>query len=102
MSSIEKPPDIGMEASTAARESLRTHIVTELVIFSALFGVGEHIVGFGSFLELLLGLLVARILVGVILDGLLSVSAFDSLFVGILVDSKHFVVISFSSHETVL
>jgi len=73
--------------------------VAELVVFRTLFRIGEDIVSLSGFLELLLSLLVARILVGVILDGFFTVSAFYGLFIGILVDSKHFVVISFSSHE---
>ncbi len=88
-----------METAPSAGESGGAHIVAELVIFGALLGVGEHIIGLGGLLEFLLGLLVARVLVGMILYGLLSIGAFYGFLVGIPVDSKHFVIVSFRCHD---
>lgn len=46
----------------------------ELVVLATLVGVVKHLVSLGSLLELLFRLLVARVAVGVILDGELAVS----------------------------
>ncbi len=51
--------------------------VAELIVALAFVGVGEHLVGFGRFLELLFGLGVAGVAVGVILHRQLAVGAFD-------------------------
>ncbi len=73
--------------------------MSEAVILGALLRIAEHIIGFGRLLEFLLGLLVARVLVGMILYGLLSIGAFYGFLVGIPVDSKHFVIVSFRCHD---
>ena len=51
----------------------------ELVIALPLFGVGEHLVGPGNFLELALGLGVIRIGIGVQFAGALAICLFDFL-----------------------
>jgi len=51
--------------------------MTELVVALAFFGVAEHFVCFGCFLEFFFSFLISGILVGVVLDGLLSVRFFD-------------------------
>ncbi len=78
-----------MEASRAAGESLRTHIVAKLVILGSLVGIGKHVISLGGLLEFLFGFLIARILVGVILYGLLAIGTLDGFLVGISVDAKH-------------
>ena len=72
--------------------------MTELIVLLALLLVGKHFVGFGCFLELLLGLLIVRITVGVIFDGELAVRLFY--FIGRcgLRHPKHLIIISFLLH----
>ena len=62
-----------------------------LVIFCTLVGVAQYIVGFGSFLEFLLGFLVAGILVGVILQRQLTVSFFKLIGGGVFLYTEYFV-----------
>ena len=76
---------------------------TELVIAGALVGVAEHIISLGRLFEFLLGRLflgiaLALLFVGVILDGQFAVSLLQVVGRGILVHSKHLVVISLLSH----
>ena len=56
--------------------------MAEAVVGGAFVGVGEHGIGFGRFLELLLGFRVAGVAVGVVLHGELAVGAFDLLIAG--------------------
>ena len=67
------------ESAKAIGTTART-IETKLVILLAFLGVVEHIVGLRSLLKLLLSLLVARVTIGVIFDGYLSVSLFYLVF----------------------
>ena len=73
----------------------RPHVVSPLVIFCTLVGVAQYIVGFGSFLEFLLGFLVAGILVGVILQRQFTVSFFKLIGGGVFLYTEYFVIISF-------
>lgn len=75
--------------------------MAELVVFLAFFGVAEHIVCFGCFLELFLGGFVAGIFVGVVFDGQLSVGLFYGVRIGVLIDAEHFVVVAFVVHKKV-
>jgi hypothetical protein len=93
--------ETAVAAGTSA-EALRTHRMAELVILGSLVGIAQHIVSLGRFLEFLLGLLVTRILVGVILDGLLAVGFLYFICRGVLRNAKHFIVISFLSHDKYL
>jgi hypothetical protein len=65
----------GRTALRAAGEG----VVAELVVERASLRIGEGFVGFRDVLEVVLGGLVARILVGMILDGELPVSLLDLL-----------------------
>ena len=66
---------VHIHAATAesAEAALRT-VESELVVLTALVGVVQHLIGLGSLLKLLFGLLVARVAVGVVFDGELAVS----------------------------
>ncbi len=89
------------ESSGAARRAAHARMA-ELVVAGALVGVRQHVVGFGRFLELLLGLFVARVLVGMVLDGRLAVGFLYLVGVGVLRDAKYFVVVSFFCHGAIL
>ena len=56
--------------------------------------VGEDLVRLGRFLELLLGLVVARVVVRVVLQGQLPVGFLDVVGRGVAADSEHFVKIA--------
>ena len=64
------------------------------VVSGALLLVGEDLVGLGGFLELALGLGVARVLVGVELQGHLPIALLDLLDRGLALDGQDFVVIA--------
>jgi hypothetical protein len=69
--------------------------MTVLVVLSTLLGVGEDLIGLGSLLEALLGLLVALVLVGMVLYSLLAEGLLDLDFRGVAVNAQYLVVISF-------
>ena len=78
-----------------ARCDARVHAgMAELVVGRALLAVRQDLVGFLGFLEVLLGLGIVRVAVGVPLHCELAISALDVLFRGVLVHSQHFVVIA--------
>jgi hypothetical protein len=68
------------------------------VVGRALLRVLQHLVGLGDFLEHLLRLLVAGVLVRVVLDRLLAVGLFELLLAGALGDAEEFVIVFFG-HE---
>src|SRR5690606_25400143 len=68
--------------------------VAELVVAGLLVGVREHGVGLGRLLELLLGFLVARVLVGVVLERDLPVRALDLVRIRVPRDIQNFVVVA--------
>ena len=68
--------------------------VAEAVVGRPLVGVGEDRVGLGRFLELLLGVLVARIAVGMVLQRQLAVRALDLLVAGRPGDAEDLVVVA--------
>ena len=72
--------------------------VAELVVVAALVGVAQDLVGLGGLLELLFRFLVAGILVGVELEGLLAVRLLDLFARGVLVHAQHFVVVALASY----
>ena len=67
----------------------------ELVIAGTFLGIAQHVVGFGCLLELFFRFLVARVLVGVVLDGFLAVCLLYLVGRCVLVDPQYLVVISF-------
>ena len=72
--------------------------MAEAVVHVALVGVGQHRVGLGRFLELVLRLLVAGVAIGVVLQRQLAVGALDFLIGRGLGDAEHFVVVALA-HE---
>ena len=94
----------------AAAIAAATHLLAgkaKLVIAGALVGVAEHVIGLGSLLEFLLGSLflgiaLALLLVGVVLDGQLAIGLLQVIGCGILLHSQHLIVISLLSHNCFL
>ena len=82
-------------ATTGTAEALRTHVVSELVVFGAFIGIGKHVVGLGRLLELLFSFFVVGVAVGVIFYGESAVGFLQLLGCGRFTDAKHFIVISF-------
>src|SRR5258705_13999007 len=74
--------------------------MAELIVVAPLVGVAQDFVGLGGLLELLFGFLVTGILVRVALEGLLAVRLLDLFARGILVDAKHFVIVTFRRHTS--
>ena len=68
--------------------------MAEAIVARALVGVGQHRVGLGRFLELLLGGLVAGIAVGVVLQRELAIGALDVLIAGVARDAEDRVVVA--------
>ena len=64
------------------------------VVALALLLVGEDLVRLGRLLEALLGLGVARVLVGVVLQGELAIGFLDLLGVGVALHAQDFVIIA--------
>ena len=67
-----------VEVGSAAATLTGVGFMTELVIAGTLFGVAQNFVGNRDLFELLFGLFVARIFIGMILDRQLAVSLFIS------------------------
>ena len=65
-----------------------------LIIPGPLFVIGQHLVGLAHFLELLLGFLVAGVPVGMVFHGCLSISPFDFIGAGALLNAQHLIVIT--------
>ena len=90
-------------ASTTAAESALRSSETELVVTSTLVFVRQHVVGLSRFLELLLGgflflVALALLTVGVIFDSQLAVGFLQFIICGILLNAKHFIIVSFFCH----
>ena len=90
--------------------SAATHLLTgksKLIIPCALVGIAQHIVGLSSLFELLLGSLLlgvalALLLIGVILDGQFTIGLFQVIGRSVLVHAKHLVIISLLSHSIMI
>jgi hypothetical protein len=74
--------------------------VAELVVARALLRVGEDLVRLGDLLERLLGLLVAGVAVGVVLERELAVRLLDVVLGGALRQTEHVVVVALLRHES--
>ena len=73
--------------------------VAELVVAGPLLAVGEDLVGLGRLLELLDGLGVAGVAVGVVLDRQLAIRRRDLLVGSVALHAQDFVVIAFGGHR---
>lgn len=93
----EHVEDVADAEALGAESALRAG-VAELVVHLALLGSREHLVGLVDLLEPLLGLVVARVDVGVVLGRELAVCGPDLLHGGSAVDVEDFVIISFFGH----
>ena len=95
--------EVAEDVAERAEDVLRRGVVAEVrpleaghpvaVVELALLGVAEHLVGLGALLEERLGLLVARVAVGVVLHGLGPVGLLDLGAVGLAGDAEHLVEI---------
>src|SRR5690606_19936827 len=84
---------------TAAPSALERGMAV-LVVGRALLVVLEDVVGLVDFLELLLGLLVARIAIRVILHGQLAVGFFQVFSRGVAAHAQKLVIVAVCRHET--
>jgi len=99
---ITKIPEIGKAAAvSAAGAGARRRIkrcLAELIVLCLLVRVGQHGVRLVDLLEVLLGIRVAGVQIGVILFGELAVGALDRLRIGVPVYAEYFIVISVFCH----
>ena len=68
--------------------------MAEAIVERALVAVGEHGIGLGRFLELLLGVVVARVAIGVVLQRQLAIRALDLLVRRLALDAEDLVVVA--------
>ena len=73
--------------------------MAKAVVACSLLLVRQHVVSLGSLLELLLGLLITWILIGVILDSGLTIGLLYCIGIGILLDAENLIVISLLCHS---
>ena len=80
----------GVAATTEAAETAHTRcaVAANLVVLLALLLVGEHVVRFGDFLELLLSLLVTGVQVRVVLAGELAVRLLNVAFACVFANAQ--------------
>ena len=94
---------IHVHTAGSAKSAVAAHAcMPELVVTCALVGVAQHLVCLGGLLKFLFGHLVARIFVGVKLDGFFAVSLFYLVGRRSFRYAKHFVIISFFHDVTEL
>ena len=89
-------------SSTAAGGTATDTGVTELIVALALVGVTQHVIGLGQLLELLLGLLIPGVLIGVVLDGELAIGLLQLVGRSALAHPEYLVVISLCCHDLFL
>ena len=89
------PKSAKIVGSNPARAGRRADArVAEPIVRRALVGVGEHRVRLRRLLELLLGVLVAGVAVGMVLERELAVGALDVLVGRVPRDAEHVVVVA--------
>ena len=87
------------EATATAGGAAADAGMTELVVALALLWIAQYVIGLSKLLELLFGLLVPGILVGVIFDGELAVGLLQLFGRSALSYAKDFIVISLFCHR---
>ena len=87
------------EATATAGSAATDTGMTELVVALALLWIAQYVIGLSKLLELLFGLLVPGILVGVIFDGELAVGLLQLFGRSALSYAKDFIVISLFCHR---
>ena len=97
---ISKIPEIGKAAAVSAAGARRRieRCLAELIVLCLLVRVGQHGVRLVDLLEVLLGIRVTGVQIGVILFGELAVGALDRLRIGVPVYAEYFIVISVFCH----
>ena len=95
---VEDIVDVVEAAATSTGRSLHA-LMSEAVVASTLLVVADNFVGLGRFLELVDGLLVTLIPVGVILQCQLLVGLLDLFATCVARDSQHFVIVAFGRHH---
>src|SRR5690554_290862 len=70
--------------------------MTELVIGRPAVGIGQHLIGFSGFFELVFSLFITRVAVRVILHGETTIGLLDLFFVRRLGNTQYFVIIALS------
>ena len=96
---ITKIPEVGKAAAVSVAGARRRieRCLAELIVL-CLVRVGQHGVRLVDLLEVLLGIRVAGVQIGVILFGELAVGALDRLRIGVPVYAEYFIVISVFCH----
>src|SRR5208283_4723605 len=69
--------------------------VTEAVILRAPLGIGKDLISLVEFLELLLGPFIARVAIGMKLNGETAVGLLQFVFAGAAIDTEDFVIVAF-------
>jgi len=82
--------------TTLTTSAIAETFMTKAVVGGALFGIGEHFIGLGGFLEFVLGIVVVGIAVGVVFHRHPPVRLLDVSLRGAPIDAQYFVVIPFS------
>src|SRR5439155_13783686 len=94
---------VGLPVATAAAARLGLRFFERLrhlpavsvaVVFRALLGVAQHLVGAVNLLEALLGTLIARVYVRMMLARQLAVGLFDFFLRGAALEPQHLIVVS--------
>jgi hypothetical protein len=75
------------------RSAVTERGVPELIILSALLGIGEHLISLRDFFELFFGLLIPGIAVWMVLKGELAVGFLNIFFAHGAIDAERFIVI---------
>ena len=87
---------VDVAESSSAESACTAHaFMSELVVTLTFLGVMQHFVSFCGLFEFVLCIFVARIAVGMVLDGEFLVSFLDFVFACGLLYAQHFVVVSF-------
>ena len=90
---------VGFESAETTKSAAHVRTVeSELVVLLTCLWVVQYIVCLGRLLKFFLGFLVARITVGVVLDGNLSIRFLNFVFCGAFLYAQHLVIISFLCH----
>ncbi len=95
---IESAGVSASETASEAAHAARAHSVAILVVEGFFLFVAENVVCLGRFFEFFFGSLVARIAVGVIFEGQLTVGLLYFVGSGRLGHAEHFVVVSLFIH----
>jgi hypothetical protein len=74
-------------------------LVSIVVIDVSLFGIPQYLIGLGSLLESLLGLLFTTVAVRVVFQSQFSIIGLDFIFIGIAANAEDLIVVPLSPHR---